>query len=100
MSDQRTLDPHAEWLHEAYRVSLPDLCRRCRLHAEYVIELVEEGVLDAEGPDPAQWRFDALALRRVQRARRLRRDLGLNTAGVALVLDLLDEVEALRRRRA
>lgn len=91
MSEQRTLDPHAEWLHEAYRVSLPDLCRRCRLHAEYVIELVEEGVLDAEGPDPAQWRFDAVGLRR---------DFDLNTAGVALVLDLLDEVEVLRRRRA
>lgn len=98
MSDQRTRDPQAEWLHEAYRVSLPDLCGRCQLHAEYVIELVEEGVLDAEGRDPAQWRFDAVALRRVQRARRLRRDLGLNTAGVALVLDLLDEVEVLRRR--
>lgn len=98
MSDQRTLDAQMEWLHESYRVSLPELCGRCRLHAEYVIELVEEGVLDAEGRDPAQWRFDAAALRRVQRARRLRRDLGLNTAGVALVLDLLDEVESLRRR--
>ena len=32
------------------------------------------------------------------RAHRLQRDLGLNLAGVALALELLDEIEALRSR--
>ena len=35
---------------------------------------------------------------RLQRALRLRRDLGLSYNGAALVLDLLDRIEALERR--
>jgi hypothetical protein len=35
---------------------------------------------------------------RLQRALRLRRDLGLSYNGAALVLELLDRIEALERR--
>ena len=45
-----------------------------------------------------QWRFTGVSLQKVQRAYRLKRDLGLNTAGVALALDLLDEVHTLQQR--
>ena len=37
-------------------------------------------------------------LRRVRRAQRLQRDLGVNTPGIALALELLEEVESLRAR--
>jgi chaperone modulatory protein CbpM len=38
-------------------------------------------------------------LARVQRALRLQHDFGVNLAGAALALDLLEEVERLRRGR-
>ena len=38
------------------------------------------------------------SLRRVRAALRLTRDMELNAAATALVLDLLDEIEALRSR--
>ena len=44
------------------------------------------------------WRFSGSALRRAATAQRLTRDLGLNAAGVALALDLLEEIETLRIR--
>lgn len=76
---------------------LDELCCLCRISTEYVIELVDEGVLMPEGHDPADWYFDYLAIKRLQTAIRLQHDLKVNLAGVALALDLLDEVRELRQ---
>ena len=90
--------PRGELLDETMELTLADLCRACQLPAERVIELVEEGVVEPRGRGPARWRFQSLSIRRVHRAERLRRDLGINTPGVALALELLEEVEQLRAR--
>ena len=52
----------------------------------------------ARGRDPARWRFHGVSIRRVRRAQRLERDLGVNTPGIALALELLEELEQLRSR--
>ena len=70
--------------------SLGELCRTCAVSAEDVIRLVEEGVIEPRGREPRVWRFEAVCVRRVSRAQRLRRDLGLNLAGAALAMDLLE----------
>jgi chaperone modulatory protein CbpM len=108
----RRIDP--ELLDERLRFTLRDMCRICGVHAEFLLELVEEGVIAPRAPQlhrpsgsrrypasapPAQWHFDGIAVVRVQRALRLQEDLGVNLPGVALALELLDELEALRRRR-
>jgi len=85
-------------LDDEVSLSLGDLCRVCTVHAEWVIELVDEGILEPSGPDSAHWRFTGPSLLRALRVRRLQQDLGINLAGAALVLDLLDEVESLRAR--
>jgi len=85
-------------LDEGECLSLDDLCRACAVHAEWVIALVEEGILEPSGPDPAQWRFSGTSLRRMKVALRLQQDLELNLAGVALALDLMDQIERLRGR--
>tara|TARA_R110002095_G_C4198376_1_gene234743 strand:- start:312 stop:611 length:300 start_codon:yes stop_codon:yes gene_type:complete len=79
-------------------LSLPDLCRFCQAEETWVIELVEHGVLDPKGSTTANWRFVGANIVRAKKARRLNRDLGINAAGVALVLDLLDERDAMLRR--
>ena len=63
-----------------------------------IVHLVEEGVIDPMQPASAvaQWRFSGEALARARRAVRLQRELELNPAAAALVLDLLDEIAALR----
>jgi chaperone modulatory protein CbpM len=64
-----------------------------------VVEWVEEGVISVLEADAAQWRFSGAQLRRARIALRLERDLGINAAGVALVLELLEELQQLRRER-
>ena len=85
-------------LEEEVVLSLGELCRASRLPAERVIELAEEGVIEPIGRRPETWRFRGVSLRRIRCAERLEEDLGVNTAGAALVLDLLEELEQLRTR--
>lgn len=79
-------------------ISLSELTRTCRVHAEWVMELVDEGVIEPRGAAAPQWRFSATSIVRVEKARRLQRDLGVNLPGVALALELLDRIDALEAR--
>lgn len=81
-------------------LSLTDLCRFCHADETWVIELVEHGVLEPLGSTSGNWRFVGTSIVRAKKARRLHRDLGVNIAGVALVLDLLEERDAILRRLA
>jgi chaperone modulatory protein CbpM len=87
-----------EVLEEQGELSLADLCRVCQLSAERVFQLVDEGLLEPRGRNPKQWRFHGRSVRRVRCVIRLERDLGVNLAGAALALDLLDELQRLRAR--
>ena len=79
-------------------MSLSDLCKVCTVTSERIVQLVDEGLVEPDGRKPAEWRFSGRSVRRVVVAERLSRDLRLNPAGAALVLDLLDEVKQLRQR--
>jgi chaperone modulatory protein CbpM len=85
-------------LDETVSLSLGELCRASSLCAEEVIAMVDEGLLEPGGSSPMDWRFPATSLYRVHVALRLQRDLQVNLAGVALALNLLDELRSLRER--
>ncbi len=89
-----------ELLDESIELTLAELCRVCQLPAERIFEFVDEGIVEPRGRDPSRWRFRSVSIRRVRRAQRLERDLGVNTPGVALALELLEELEQLRARLA
>jgi chaperone modulatory protein CbpM len=86
-----------EIIEEGAQLSVADLSRMFSVEEHHIVELVDEGVLSVVTIDSTQWRFGGNALRRARIALRLERDLGINVAGVALVLELLEELEQLRR---
>jgi len=77
-------------------LSIKDLSRMCQVEERHIVEFVEEGVLNVVEMS-SEWRFSGDALRRARLAVRLERDLELNLAGVALALDLIEELQQLRR---
>ena len=87
---------HVGTVIEEDNLSLGQLCKACSVHADWVINLVEEGIIEPDGDKIQVWRFSGASLIRVHSAIRLQRDLGVNLAGIALVLDLLDELKSLR----
>jgi chaperone modulatory protein CbpM len=78
------------------QLSLAELARACRAAEEQVRVWVVEGVLLPSGGSPPEWRFPGTALRRARLAATLTRELEINAPGVALALDLMDEIEALK----
>ncbi|MGA9252281.1 MAG: chaperone modulator CbpM [Roseobacter sp.] len=74
-----------------------ELCRFCDADETWVTELVEYGVLDPEGTSFREWHFRGVNIVKAKKARRLQRDLGINTPGVAMVLELLQERDQLMR---
>jgi chaperone modulatory protein CbpM len=77
-------------------LSIKDLSRMCHVDEKHIVEYVEEGVLNVVEVS-SEWHFTGDALRRTRLAVRLERDLELNLAGVALALDLIEELQQLRR---
>lgn len=97
MKDKLVPILYGEVLEEDVEMSMADLCRVCHLSVEEIHVLVEEGIVEPlDGR--THWRFRAASVRRVHRAVQLRQDLGVNWAGAALALDLLDELQQLRTR--
>lgn len=78
------------------QLDMEEFCEVADLSAAYVIEIVEHGILEPQGRAPKDWRFNDYELSQAKRAAKLRRDLDLEWEGVALALDLLDEVRQLR----
>jgi chaperone modulatory protein CbpM len=89
-------------------LTVSDLCRLCAVEERRIVEFVEEGVLEVTETraaevlemtesGAAEWQFTGSALRRTRMALRLERDFELSLAGVALVMDLMEELEQLRR---
>ncbi len=73
-----------------------ELCQVTGASEDELTLWVAEGAFDPNGNGPQDWRFSGASLRRVRTAQRLARDLQINPPGVALVLDLLDQIDALR----
>jgi chaperone modulatory protein CbpM len=89
----------AELIEDTCALDLATLSRLCRLDEAWLIELVEAGLLKPAGPEtrPQHWRFDGIQLGRARRAYRLQRDFEASQAALALMMQLLDEVERLQR---
>ena len=85
-------------LEDETRMTLRQLCDACAVRADYIIELVDEGFIEPSGVERSHWCFNGVTIRRVQKAKRLQHDLGINFAGVALAIELIDEIESLRAR--
>jgi chaperone modulatory protein CbpM len=81
-----------------YTLTFAELTRGCGCSAEKLMVLVQYGVIEPQGADQRVWRFHPEDLARARCALRLERDLGVNPAGAALAVDLLDELNRARRR--
>lgn len=82
---------------DAYpELDIEELCRATGVEPDFIQELIEYGVIEPRGFTYETWRFDASHLRRIRTAAHLHRDLEVNIAGAAIILDLLDEMEEMK----
>ena len=98
MNESETTGLAVQLVDEGVELTLVELSRVSGASAEEITLWVAEGAFEPTGAAPPEWRFSGASLRRVRTACHLARDLQINPPGIALALDLLDEIEALKTR--
>lgn len=84
-------------LDDSVELSLAELCSSCAVPEQLVVEIVAEGIVEPTGVEPREWRFSGMAVARIRRVVRLQSEFAVNLPGAALALELLEEIERLRR---
>jgi chaperone modulatory protein CbpM len=86
-----------EVVEEQVELTLAELCQGSGAPEALVAELVAHGLLDPAGGGPAGWHFGGTSVAVARRAWRLMDDLGVNAAGAAVAIELLERIEQLER---
>jgi DNA-binding transcriptional MerR regulator len=76
-------------------VELAVVAKRAGVRITVVRRYLEFGLFEPHPESADTPRYDPRTAGRIARAERLRRDLGLNTAGAVLVCELLDRIREL-----
>ena len=82
-------------LTDEHALDLETFATACGTEVEFVRLLVDEGLVQPVAVQPA-WRFGGEELARVRRICRLQRDFEANLQSVAVMLELIDEIDRLR----
>jgi chaperone modulatory protein CbpM len=98
MSENESQALSGQILDEETQITLVELCRSCDVRGELVEAMVEQGILEPSGRRGSHWCFPSSSLRRTRVTLHLQRDLGVNLAGAALALDLLERIDELNVR--
>lgn len=79
------------------KLNFNEILTVCRGERQWLLELIEEGVISVEGlPEHAV--FSGFQMARIRRAQRLSRDFDASIPALGLIMRLLDEVEELRKQ--
>ena len=91
-------DIHTGTIIEEDSITLEQVCQLCETNADWIFSLIQESIIEPEpfNSETPGLHFSGDCLVRIRSAVRLQRDLGINLEGVALILDLMDELADLR----
>jgi DNA-binding transcriptional MerR regulator len=82
---------------EPEQLTLDGLAACTGVHPALIEYFVDYGLLEPSTRTGTQRLFDPACIARLRMIERLRRDLGANLAGIAVILDLLERLTALQR---
>lgn len=79
-------------------ISYRELCRTEGIEGEYVVAIVEYGIVTPKNRAPAEeWEFEASSVYWIKKASRLRQDLEIDWVAVSMVIKLLRQKDALEK---
>lgn len=73
-------------------LTLQDLAEAAALHPKRVEKFLDFGLIESSAKTCSGPLFSASSVERLQRIVRLRRDLGVNLAGIAVILDMRERI--------
>jgi chaperone modulatory protein CbpM len=79
-------------------ISFVEVCQKCNISEDMLLDMMEHGLFSSVQSRLKTLDVDRHTFVRIQSACRLQQDLGINTPGVVLVMELLDELEQVREK--
>ena len=98
MTDSRKTRLEAQLIDSRTEITLVQLCRRSDVEEERVKRLLDEGIIEPSRREGDTLYFRYECVKRTRVVTRLQSDLGVNVAGAALALELLEHIEQLKAR--
>ena len=86
-----------EIIDEQLALDLEHFAETCGQSTDWVLKLIDYDILPIKA-DPKHYQFIAADVDRAQRAYRLQRDFDASLPAVAVMLDLINEVQQLRKQ--
>ena len=83
---------------EDVKLNLEQLSKVCQVKPAWVVERVEAGLLNCHSVESFIWYFASAELVRAKRLVSIERDFDANQELAALVADLIEEVERLKKQ--
>ncbi len=83
------------WRTQQSLLPIEELARAAGLHIGLVEQLVEYGVIEPAPGSASPILFPVAAIGRLECAVRLRRDLGVNLAGAAVIVEMRERIKSL-----
>jgi chaperone modulatory protein CbpM len=77
-------------------LTLEELHQIVNIPTDFIHHLVEFEIIHPTGASPEQWVFELSELKRIKTALHLHTDLEVNVAGIAVVMDLIEQLEDMR----
>jgi chaperone modulatory protein CbpM len=78
-------------------LSFEELSLSSNISPQALLDLIEHDILiPLQGAEPQHWQFNAACVVQAKKATRLHYELEIDLADLALVLNLLDEIEVLK----
>ena len=78
-------------------LTITEFRNQYHVEEEAFVQMLEYGLFSPLRVETDVVYLDLMALQKIQTAQRLQRDLGVNLAGAALALDLMEQLEELRK---
>ncbi|MGK0249518.1 MAG: chaperone modulatory protein CbpM [Oleispira sp.] len=79
-------------------LSFTEVCVQTGAAENVVNEIIEQGIVEPIGSSSSEWQFSPTMLVLTKKAVRMHQDLNVDWAGVALAIELLDEMEQLKEK--
>lgn len=77
-------------------ISLTEICRAVDLSEQHFIQLIEHDIVHPKGEAQNAWFFDVAMVSVAKRAVRLHRDLELDWAAIAVIVELIEQRDQLK----
>ncbi len=85
-----------EIIDEKITFTISQICQQCDIPKELLLQMMEHGLFEFYQQDQDEYRIDINGLKQIEIAFHLHKDLEINIPGIAVIIELRDELEQLR----